>query len=63
MAETRTPVVPVRVDYVCEECGEVVAPTGEMHPVMPPLYIHSCPLGHIFKSPDRYPRIEYNPVT
>lgn len=59
MAETRTPVTPVRIDYVCEECGEEVAPTGEMHPTIQPIYIYSCPLGHIFKSQKRYPRIEY----
>lgn len=62
MAEKRTAVTAVRVDYVCEECGEEVSSTGEMHPTFPPKYVHSCPLGHIFKSYDRYPRIEYVPV-
>lgn len=62
MAEMRTPVVPVRVDYVCEECGEEVEYIGEMHPTFPPQYIHCCPLNHVFKSYERYPRIEYVPV-
>lgn len=63
MAETRTPVTPVMVDYVCEECGKKVAPTGEMQPTMQPIYFYSCPLGHPFKSRSRYPRIEYVQAT
>lgn len=62
MAEKRTPVTTVRVDYMCEECGEAVEYTGRMHPAFPPLHIHSCPLGHVFKSYDRYPWIDYRPV-
>ena len=62
MAESHMQVRPVRVIYLCDECGEEVSTTGEMHPVLPPIYIHICPNGHVFKSRKRYPRIEYNPT-
>ena len=43
MSETRTPVHPVRVDRICDDCNEgVMRPTGMVLTSCPAQYVHRC---------------------
>jgi hypothetical protein len=63
MGEYTYPVTVTQTDYVCEECGGEMRPTGEsFHNSARSQYTHVCIKGHKVALPKRYPAISYVPV-
>lgn len=65
MAQMKTPVQTVRVDYVCDKCREgVMRPLNIMLTVYPPLYPHRCTHCDAEKTLwETYPYIDYVEVS
>lgn len=64
MAEVDIPLLPVKVEYMCDECevGKMV-PTNAAFLTNPMQHHHICnKCGHSITLPDRYPKITYRDV-
>jgi hypothetical protein len=60
MPEVRQPMQSVQVNYLCDECGESMTPTGIHQPVSPPRIQHKCIAGHEqWFSGKQYPLMEW----
>lgn len=61
--ERVTPLVTVRVEKLCDECGAPLRFDGVVLTSNPPQYQHSCPAGHRGATLDHaYPRVEHRAV-
>lgn len=61
MSETRSQVRVMRVDYICDKCGEGgMVFTGQVALSNPPYHYHRCEVcGWTQAFPMTYPRTEY----
>lgn len=59
MTETAVPVQTVRVDYLCDECGEPMRHSGMVLTSNPPQFPHICKNGHDRIFSVCYPTIRY----
>lgn len=60
MPEVRTPVLPISVDYVCDNCGAGHMICYESTASIPAIFKHKCDnCGDELQSKSRYPMIQY----
>lgn len=66
MGITKKLVMPVELDYICDECGKApMRPTGQGTAENPPKHIHmcaNCRATKDFEQNIRWPRIEFEPL-
>jgi hypothetical protein len=41
---------------LCDDCGDILSPTGRALLTHPPKYVHTCSKGHTHNLPHTYPR-------